>query len=90
MTIDPVPLMKKDIRIEGFYLGKWVAKRGMLRTLKDIRKVQRLGATDLQTTIRTRLPFSEVVRAIELYESDRSAGKVLLVPDREYVADSLS
>ncbi len=74
-------LIGDDKKIVGFYLGHWAAHKGLLRTVRDIVRVQRLAGTDLQTTVRRRLPLSAAQEAIETYRHDMTAGKVLLVAD---------
>ncbi len=81
LILDPHGLWSEDKRIAGFYLGNWAAKRGIFQTLRDIRRVQQLGATDLQSTIQKRLPLSAVQQAVEIYQNNMTAGKVLLVFD---------
>ena len=80
-TPDPHGLWSEDKRVAGFFLGNWAAKRGIVQTLRDIRRVQQLGATDLQSTVQKRLPLSAVQQAVELYQNNPTAGKVLLVAD---------
>ena len=70
-------------RIAGFYLPDWIAKKNVLQVLMDIRRVQRLATHELQTTIQKRFTLSGVQRAIELYQKNPTAGKVLLVADPE-------
>ncbi len=79
LEIDPHELWSGDKRVAGFFLGNWAAKRGLFQTLRDIRRVQQLGAADLQSTVQTRLPLSAVTRAVERYQNNPTAGKVLLV-----------
>ena len=80
-SFNPRTIAGEDKKITGFYLGNWMTRRGMLGMLRDIRRVQRLIGSDLQTTIRARLPLSAAQTAMESYRADMTAGKVLLVPD---------
>jgi hypothetical protein len=48
-------------------------------------RVQHLVANKFQTTIHLRLPLSKVQAAIELYQKNPTAGKVLLVADTEKI-----
>jgi hypothetical protein len=61
-------------------IGHWMAERGVLGLLRDVRRVQTLIRSDLQTTIRGRFPLSDAQGALESYRADMTAGKVLLVP----------
>jgi len=54
--------------------------------LKDIRRVQQFGASDLQSTLQKRLPLSAVQQAMEIYQNNMTAGKILLVADPEKVS----
>ncbi len=81
VAFDPHGLWSEDKRIAGFYLGNWAEKRGIIRTLRDIRRIQQLGATDLKSAIQKRLPLSAVQQAVEIYQNNMTAGKVLLVAD---------
>jgi NADPH:quinone reductase len=68
-------------RVSGFYLPDWIAKKNFLQVLMVTRRVQRLAATELQTTLQRRFPLSAATQAIELYQTNPTAGKVLLVAD---------
>jgi NADPH2:quinone reductase len=81
LVLDPHGLGSEKKRIAGFYLGNWVEKRDIFQSLRDIRRVQQLGATDLQSTIQKRLPLSAVQQAVEIYQNNMTAGKILLVAD---------
>jgi NADPH:quinone reductase-like Zn-dependent oxidoreductase len=78
---DPHRLRTEGKQVRGFFLGDWVAGRDILHALKDIRRVHTLGMTDLQSTIQERLPLHMVQQAIDLYQKNMTAGKVLLVAD---------
>ncbi len=58
-----------------------MTRRGVLGMLRDIRRVQRLIATDLQTTIRGRFPLAAAPAALRAYRENMTAGKALLVAD---------
>jgi NADPH:quinone reductase-like Zn-dependent oxidoreductase len=72
-------------RIEGFYLPNWISKRNPLPTLLDLRTVQRMAVAELHTTVQRRFPLSEVQMALDLYQENMSAGKVLLVADPQAI-----
>ncbi len=80
-SMDLRPLGMEGKRLAGFFLGNWAAKRNLVQVLRDTRRVQRLAATDLQTTVQKRLPLSAIRQAVELYQHNMTAGKVLLVAD---------
>lgn len=81
LEIDPRQLLREDKQIAGFYLGNWAAKRGLYRTLRDIRRLRQWGASDLQSSIHKRMPLSAAPLAVEVYRMSMTAGKVLLVAD---------
>jgi NADPH:quinone reductase-like Zn-dependent oxidoreductase len=85
-TFDALALAGEQKTITGFYLPNWMAARGLPALLRDIRRVQHLVATDLQTAIRDRFPLSAAQTALDMYEADMTAGKVLLVADPEQVS----
>jgi len=66
-------------RLAGFYLPNWLARRSFLQRLRDTQKIQRLLESALQTTLQGRFPLSSVQHALDIYQSNMSAGKVLLV-----------
>ncbi len=68
-------------RVQGFFLPDWLATRNRLQVLMDMWRVQRLAAHEFQTTIQERQPLSAVHTAIKLYQTNPTAGKVLLVAD---------
>lgn len=70
-----------DKRVDGFFLPNWLAKKNVLRRLLLVRKVQRLVAEGLQTSIRMRLPLSAVHEAMEAYRANPTAGKILLMAE---------
>ncbi len=72
--------------VTGFFLPNWIAQENMLQIVRDGWRVQRLAKTELQTTIQKRFPLAKVQQAIELYQTNPTAGKVLLVVDPDQVA----
>lgn len=69
-----------DKQIAGFFLPDWAASHP-LQALVNILRVQRLGARVFQTTIQKRFPLASVQLAIERYQNNPTAGKVLLIAD---------
>jgi NADPH:quinone reductase-like Zn-dependent oxidoreductase len=85
VTFDARSLVIEDKRLSGFYLGNYAARRGLLATLRDIIRVQRLIGSDLQTTIHRRMPLIAAQEAVALYRQDMTSGKVLLVAGGDLV-----
>jgi NADPH:quinone reductase-like Zn-dependent oxidoreductase len=84
-VFNPRTLAGEDKRIVGFYLANWMTRRGLVGMVRDIWRVQKLVAAELQTTIRGRFPLSAAQTALDSYRSNMTAGKVLLVADPEQV-----
>ncbi len=77
----PRSLIGGDKKISSFYLGHWLARRGLLRTLLDVRKVRALAGTLLRTEVQARLPLTAAAEAVALYRRGMTLGKVLLLPN---------
>lgn len=77
----PLPSRRNgDKQIAGFFLPDWAGSHP-LQALVNMLRVQRLGEHVFQTTIQKRFPLANVQAAIELYQKNPTAGKVLLVAD---------
>lgn len=79
--IKPSSLWNNDRRVEGFYLGTWARKNGILKLLGVSQQAQKLLSTDLQIAIQKRLPLSSAQEGLELYLTNMTAGKILFVMD---------
>lgn len=79
------PGSQDNQQIAGFFLPNWIAKRNILQMIMDIRRVQSLATDELRTTIQKRFPLSAIKQAIELYQANPTAGKVLLMADTEKI-----
>jgi NADPH:quinone reductase-like Zn-dependent oxidoreductase len=81
ISIDSGDLIFNQRRVEGFYLARWVTHQNPLAVLAMQRRLYQLG--DLTyATIQMRASLEGAQRAIETYEANMSAGKVLLMPGR--------
>ncbi len=69
-----------DKHVEGFFLPDWAASHP-LQALLNMLRVQGLVRRVFHTTIQKRLPLAQVQAAIDLYQKNPTAGKVLLVAD---------
>jgi NADPH:quinone reductase-like Zn-dependent oxidoreductase len=76
--VSPHSLWDHNIRVEGFFLGTWAPRQSLLKILRLFNKVQKLAGTDLQTQVYKRLPLSSVRKALDLYQKNMTAGKILL------------
>jgi NADPH:quinone reductase-like Zn-dependent oxidoreductase len=72
-----------DKKIAGFFLANQAAKKSFIARLRVTQRVKKLAAEALQTAVQKRLPLSAVQEALEIYESNMTAGKVLLVANPE-------
>ena len=73
--------------IEGFYLPDWLRTKNILQVLWKLRQVQRLAANELHTNVQGRFPLAQIQEALELYQANPTAGKVLLVSNMKYKHD---
>ena len=71
--------------VMGFYMPDWLAKKNILQVLWNLRQVQRLAMKELQTHIQKQFPLSQVQQAFELYQTNPTGGKVLLVTNLETI-----
>lgn len=79
--IDPIGVVFHDKRIEGFYLGSWIRRRGLLRTLRAVSRVQRLVSDGVfDTPIQRNVGLDEAVLGLLQYQRHMTDGKVLIRP----------
>jgi NADPH:quinone reductase-like Zn-dependent oxidoreductase len=79
--IDTIDVVFHDKRIHGFYLGNWLRRRNVLRTLRDANYLQnKLIEGRIETKIQRRLKLDEVVDGLAQYVQNMTDGKVLITP----------
>lgn len=78
--VHPGSLIFRDVRIEGFWLSTWFQRLQPAELLRGALTVQRLLASELKSEVRACFPLEESDRAIDLYRSRMTEGKVLLLP----------
>ena len=66
--------------VRGFFMPDWLATKSIWHVLGYLNQVQSLAKKELHTEIQQRFPLTQVQDAIELYQTNASAGKVLLIP----------
>tara|TARA_R110000744_G_scaffold56547_3_gene119244 strand:+ start:570 stop:1613 length:1044 start_codon:yes stop_codon:yes gene_type:complete len=72
----------RDIRIEGFWLAKYIGDASVLQVLALSSKVQRLFAQGVfMTDIYASVGFDDFSEALDHYAQHKSDGKVILVPN---------
>jgi NADPH:quinone reductase-like Zn-dependent oxidoreductase len=79
--INSADLLFQDKKLEGFWLSRWIKRKGIIQKLLLTRHVQKLLSNELQTRIQARFPLEDMLPAIELYKKQRTEGKVLLISD---------
>ncbi len=72
-----------DKKVAGFFLANQAAKKSFIARLWFTQRVKKLATKALQTAVQKRLPLSAVQEALEIYQSNMTAGKVLLVANPE-------
>jgi NADPH:quinone reductase-like Zn-dependent oxidoreductase len=77
--IDSKDFFFRDKKLQGFWLSRWIKRKGFLQKLLLAYRVQKLLSNDLQTHVQARFPLEDILCAIDLYEKQRTEGKVLLV-----------
>ena len=65
--------------IEGFFMPDWLATKSIWQVIGYLNQVQRLARKELHTKIQQRFPLARVQDAVARYQSNPSAGKVVLV-----------
>ena len=81
--------IKKDIEslnastsakhVESFFMPDWLATKSIWQVIGYLTQVQRLATKELRTKIQQRFSLTQVKDALALYQTNPSAGKVLLV-----------
>jgi len=68
--------------VRGFYLGKWILKKGIISLALMVRKVSKEILTTFKTTVSKNYKLDEINEAFEHYYSNMSGGKVILKPQQ--------
>ena len=84
LNIDVLSFMGNDQKLEAFLLDQYLASKNLLKLYGMLRSVKKeLGEGLLTTVINKTFPYSQYKEAIDFYENNMSAGKVILVPHEE-------
>lgn len=67
-------------RIGNYYVIPWLEGKNLLQSLLLWRRAQKLVASGLKTEIRARYPLEDTIQAVEEYQCQMTAGKMLLIP----------
>lgn len=85
-TFSGYRLLNEGHRIEGFFLGNWSRKAGILRLLQTIYRAQRVLVSGFDFRISERFLLSEIDSALAHARHKASSGKALLVLDPDLVS----
>jgi NADPH:quinone reductase-like Zn-dependent oxidoreductase len=79
VRVHPRLAIGNDLHIEGFWLGSWAKRQGVLTMLKLFRRVRELMREGvLQTQFAATYPIEQVAKAVEHAAAPGKGGKVLL------------
>jgi len=79
--VNPRSLIDNNITVSGFFLGRRAGENGLIKNMKNLRKVGTLMSSDLTIKIQGRFTLDRAQEAVDTYLNNMSAGKVLLVPN---------
>ena len=84
--IDSRTAFVKNLHFDGWFLPNWLGEKNLLQALQLFQQAQSLLATDLKSPIHKRFPLAKAQQGLEMYVSNMSAGKILLVANPQEVA----
>ena len=74
----PPQLVRENKKIIGFFLGLWIHEQGMIKTILNLRKVNKMLRQGMETRVQAVFSLDDIQQAVELYEKNMGKGKVLL------------
>lgn len=74
-------LVMEGKKISGFFLGTWSKNRNLFKTISQLRAVNKMLKSDLSINVRGRFSLEEIPQALELFNENMTAGKLLLKMD---------
>lgn len=82
--VDPLLLIGRNQRIEGFLLNLWLAEKSVFSLLSIINKASKIIANKtIHSEVAKRVSLFEVREAIPEYKKNMTAGKYLIYPNQE-------
>lgn len=82
--IDPIQIIFRKKTIRGFYLGSWLASRGLWGILRAANRAQRLLLEGrIETTIQRRVALPAIQDGLQQYVQHMTDGKLLITPRAE-------
>ncbi len=76
-TYIPRSFIFNEYEVAGYWLSKSAANRGLIKAIKTTRQVQRMLNNGFENDIQAKFPLEDFEKAIDLYTSGMSKGKVL-------------
>src|SRR5215469_8130667 len=67
LQIDSKDFFFRDKKLEGFWLSRWIKRKGLLQKLFLAYQVQKLLSNELQTRVHARFPLEDILSALDLY-----------------------
>lgn len=80
--IHPGRLIFKKQQISGFWLSDWLPQAGLLKLLYGGWQIQNLLGDELRTKVKARFHLQEATQGLDMYVSEMTSGKVLLIPGK--------
>lgn len=80
LEADPSDLIKPGKNISGFQLANWLNTKSLAYKLRFLSSLKKEMKSTLYSHVNQSFPMEEVQEAIKLYQTNMSAGKVLLHP----------
>jgi NADPH:quinone reductase-like Zn-dependent oxidoreductase len=79
--IDPVEIVFHGKSVQGFYLGNWLRRQGVIGALRAANYLQKaLIAGRIATKTQRRMKMEEIVDGLRQYVQNMTDGKVLITP----------
>lgn len=79
--ISPLGLIFQQKAVEGFFLSDWITRKGFWGLYQATNQVQKLLANGLfHTAINAQVKLEDAPKALESYQKEMTAGKVLIRP----------
>lgn len=84
-VIDARTALNKNLHFHGWFLANWLKEKNLLQVILTAQRAQSLLATDLRSPVSKRMPLAAVQEALDTYQKNMTAGKILLVADPQAV-----
>ena len=88
-NINTIGFIGKDLKIEGYLLSVKLAKMSLFQYAEFILRAEPLMKSDLATVVQKRFGFHQIQEAIDFYQQNQTAGKVILQPQLTQPAPKL-